>query len=263
MTNNIKNLKEIKNFTYKTILETFKEKVCTLQSYRNFVEYDNSYLVRKDECANVVLETNDINIKSNTETELNYDPNNNIGWLVLSCIYIVHELSHLQQDIDKFNLLTDENYRDKIELANEAKTFDILINSGKELKHILDTVNNKYGKVFKETEFEKSTLENVFLMFFKNARPTVGFKEALGTYKTISVGTKMKNLGLVGSDVKDFYKYNNIIFEDKKNNLCTYLAKDGMLVRDFISYYVDNYSDPYAYKTFEVDYDTALVEVVS
>lgn len=262
MKNNV-NLKEIKVFTYKTILETFKKKVCILQSYRNFVEYDNGYIVRKDECANVVLETNDINIKSNTETELNYDPNNNIGWLVLSCVYIVHELSHLQQDIDKFKLINDEDYRDKIELANEAKTFDILINSGKELKHILDTVNNKYGEVFKDIDFKKDSLEKVFLMFFKNARPTVGFKEALERYKNISVGTKMKNLDLIGSNIKDFSNYSNVIFKDAKNNLCTYLAKDGALVREFISYYVDNYSKPYSYKTFEVDYDTALVEVVS
>lgn len=261
MKNNV-NLKEVKVFTYKAILDTFKEKVCKLQSYRNFIEYDNYYLVRKDECANVVLETNDINIKSNTEEELNYDPKNNLGWLVLSCIYIVHELSHLQQDIDKTKLISDEDYRDQIELANEAKTYDILINSGKELKHILDTVNDKYGEVFKDTDFKKDSLEKVFLMFFKNARPTVDFKDALGTYKTISVATKMKNLGLIGSNVKDFSKYSNIIFEDTKNNLCTYLAKDGMLVRDFISYYVNNYSEPYAYKTFEVNYDTALVEVV-
>ena len=169
---------------------------------------------------------------------------------------VVHELSHLQQEIDINRYLKDFDYCTFIEAANEAKTIELIIDNK-------DAVMNVINKYYPELTMDD--LDQAIELFKKSVkRYGKEWTEYLKDYKPATDKQPIRMLEDSGlflqGTLKSLYGYSNIIL--KCNGQSKYLVKDGHCNLNAMYKLVDTATNGYIkYLTYDIGGD-AYIELV-
>ena len=169
---------------------------------------------------------------------------------------VVHELSHLQQEIDINRYLRNIDYCTFIEATNEAKTLKLIIDNK-------DAVMNVVNKYF--PELTMNDLDQAIELFKKSVRRygkewTEYLKEFVPAVDKQPI-RMLEDSGLfLQGNLKSLYGYSNIIL--KCNGQSKYLVKDGHCDLNAMYKLVDTATNGYTkYLTYDIGGD-AYIELV-
>ena len=246
----------------KDMVESYKEFVCTKYQPRAVEIGTSQTNWNGDEVLGGALQNHKIvffynGFKDCIEAGVKAKKHPNSFYIVFPMMNIVvHELSHLQQEIDINRYLRDIDYCTFIEATNEAKTIELITGNK-------DAVMNVINKYYPELTMDD--LGQAIELFKKSVRRYgKEWVEYLKDYKPATDRQPIRMLEDSGlflqGNLKSLYGYSNIIL--KSNGKSVYLVKDGHCDLNAMYKLIDTVTTVYAeYLTYDIGGD-AYIELV-